>query len=153
MTTLSERLLNDDVRPHLVKDCCAIVDRQVSAKRGLSGIALKTAYSTVKAIKRGFVPGVVNALLDEWVEKLAIFETEHAAKAGGSTLEQYLIQERARVAEALLEVTDLRAEKTKHKTAKKIYLRQRPNALKNVEDGIEDLAALVTKYQDGTVPA
>jgi hypothetical protein len=149
--TLSERLLNDEVRPHLVKDCCAIIDRQVSSKRGLSGIALKTAYSSVKAIKRGFVPGVVDALLDEWIEKVAQFESEHAAKGDGSHLADYLIQERGRVAEALLQVTDVRAERTKHKIAKKFYLRQRPNALKNVEDGIDDLAGLVTKYETGTV--
>jgi len=127
MSIIAARLLDDAVRPQVVKECCAIIDHQVSAKKGFSGIAIKGAYKTVKAIKPGFVPGVVDALLDEWVAKLADFE-------------------RARVAEALISVTDARAETTKHKTAQKLYHRFRPSALTNVEDGVPELATLVTQY-------
>jgi len=147
MSIIAARLLAETVRPAVIKDCCTIIDHQVSAKKGLSGIAIKGAYKTVKAIKRGFVSGVVDALLDEWVEKLADFEREHVA-AGGTveTVPDFLVAERARVAEALISVTDARAETTKHKTAKKLYNRFRPSALANVEDGIPELAELVKKH-------
>ncbi len=148
MTTLSQRLLDASVRPDVISDCVAIIDKQVKSKKGLSGAALKGAYRTVKAIKRGFVPGVVDALLDEWVEKLSAFEAEHADKGAAGTLGAYIIAERARVAEALLSVTDGRAETTKHKTAKKLYMRFRPKALTNVDEALPDLADLVDRYAE-----
>lgn len=146
MSRLSDRLLDESVRPELVKECCAIIDRQVDAKRGFSGIAIKGAYKTVKAIKRGFVPGVVEALLDEWVGKLGEFEVEHGERGASGSLADYLIAERERVAAALISVTDGRAETTKHTTAKKFYLRLRPSALANVEEAIPELAQLVTRF-------
>ncbi|TNF32782.1 MAG: hypothetical protein EP329_09285 [Deltaproteobacteria bacterium] len=157
MSTIAARLLDESVRPDVISECCNIIDRQVSAKKGFSGIAIKGAYKTVKAIKRGFVRGVVDALLDEWIEKLAGFEAEHLA-AGGSveTLPAFLVGERARVAEALISVTDARAETTKHKTAQKLYHRFRPSALANVEEGVEDLAGLVERFgmvEPGSAPA
>ena len=145
---VSEKLINENNRDSVVVDCCAIIDRHVSAKSGLSGIAIKGAYKAVKAIKRGFVTNVVDALLDEWVEKLTEFEREHEAKGGQGALADYLVAEKGRVAQALVEVTDKRAESTKHKTAKKFYLRLRDKALQNVEDAVPDLAGLVTKYVD-----
>ena len=147
MSTLAARLLDATVRPEVVKECCTIIDHQVAAKKGFSGIAIKGAYKTVKAIKPGFVPGVVDALLDEWVAKLADFEAEYAAKGGAAEgLADYLVAERLRVADALVSVTDARAETTKHKTAQKLYHRFRPSALINVEEGIPELASLVTRY-------
>ena len=56
------------------------------------------------------------------------------------------VAERLRVADALVSVTDARAETTKHKTAQKLYHRFRPSALINVEEGIPELASLVTRY-------
>ncbi|MCA9515544.1 MAG: hypothetical protein KC635_11415 [Myxococcales bacterium] len=146
MTTLAARFLEPEVRPLVVKDCCAILDRQVAEKKGLSGIAIKGAFKAVKAIKPGFVPGVVDALLDEWVEKLSQFEARHASSGAAGTFETYLVEHRKEVSEALIEVTDLRAQTTKHKTAKKFYERLRPSALANVEEAIPELAQLVTKY-------
>jgi hypothetical protein len=146
MPSIKDRLLAPEVRPHLVTDCCGLIDAHVKSTKGFSGIAVKGAYTTVKAIKPSFVEGVVDALLDEWMEKLAHFEREHTHKGASGSLSGYLVAERARVAEALVEVTDKRAETTKHKTAAKFYLRLRPSALQHVNDAIPDLAALVEKY-------
>lgn len=147
MSIIAARLLDDAVRPQVVKECCAIIDHQVSAKKGFSGIAIKGAYKTVKAIKPGFVPGVVDALLDEWVGKLAEFEQEHVAAGGtADTVPDFLVSQRERVAEALISVTDSRAQTTKHKTAQKLYHRFRPSALTNVEEGVPELASLVARY-------
>lgn len=147
MSTIAARLLDDAARPQVVKECCAIIDHQVSTKKGFSGIAIKGAYKTVKAIKPGFVPGVVDALLDEWVAKLAEFEVEHVASGGAvDSVPDFLVSQRVRVAEALISVTDSRAQTTKHKTAQKLYHRFRPSALTNVEEGVPELAALVTRY-------
>ena len=146
MATIAERLLAPEVRPLLVNDCVALIDKSVKSTKGFTGIAVKGAYSSVKMIKPRFVEGVVDALLDEWIEKLDGFEKEHAEKRASGPLSAYLVQERSRVSEALIAVTDARADTTKHKTAAKFYHRLRPSALAHVEQAIPDLAALVDKY-------
>lgn len=149
MSSIKDRLLDPDVRPHLVRDCCGLIDNSVKSTKGFSGIAVKGAYSTVKAIKRGFVEGVVDALLDEWIARLETFEQEHVKSGRTDKLSAYIVEHKDRVAEALITVTDARAETTKHKTAAKFYNRLRPSALQHVNDAIPALAGLVDKYADG----
>ena len=59
------------------------------------------------------------------------------------------------MSEALISVTDERAQSTKHKTAAKFYLRLRPSALSHTEAAIPDLGRLVDMYgaPDFQVPA
>lgn len=141
--TLKDQLLNEETRPALAKDCCAFIDDEVRRKRGASGLAIRAAYKTVKTIKRGFVPGVVNALLDEWVAKL---EPYYAECGGDGMFSDYLADRPEEVAQSLLEVTDGRAEKTKHKTAKKLYFRLRPKAKNNVSEAVPRLGLVMQKY-------
>lgn len=147
--SVKDRMLDPQVRPHLVKDCCVLIDQGVKSIKGFSGFAVSGAYSTVKAIKRGFVDGVVDALLPEWMEKLELFEAEHTSSGRTDSLSAYIVEQQDRVAVALVEVTDKRAETTKHKTAAKFYNRLRPSALQHVKDNIPALAGLVDKYKDG----
>ena len=146
MSSIKDRLLAPDIRPLLVTDCVNLIEHSVKSTKGFTGIAVKGAYSSVKMIKPRFVEGVVDALLDECIEKLGFFEKEHADKRSSGPLSAYLVQERVRVSEALIAVTDARADTTKHKTAAKFYHRLRPSALAHVEQAIPDLAALVDKY-------
>ena len=38
-------------RKAVVDDCCALIDAEVSDKGGLTGIAIKTAFATVKGVR------------------------------------------------------------------------------------------------------
>jgi hypothetical protein len=146
-TSLKERIGVDPIRPRVIAECVTLIDAQVKAKGGFSGIAIKAAYGTIKTIKRGFVKGVVDALLDDWLEQLQPhFERWSAAKTG--TFSEYITSRSDDVAEALLSVTDGRAEKTTHTTAKKTYIKMRPSAKKNVIDAIPDLGKLIERHMD-----
>jgi hypothetical protein len=145
MAGLREQLLTEDIRPKLVKECSALIDQEVGRKRGLSGMAIKAAYRTVKAIKRGFVPGVVDFLLDEWVEQLETYYDDFNA-AGGGEFGSYVSGRRTEVAESLLSVTDKRAATTTHKTAARFYRRLRPSAKENVEEAVPALARIVQSH-------
>ena len=142
MPSLKEQLLTDDVRPTLVRQCTDLVDQEVASKRGISGIAIKGAYKTVKAIKRGFVPGVVDFLLDEWVDKLESYYEGFLGQDGGDFV-SYISARRPEVAESLLEVTDKRATTTTHRTAGKVYRKLRPSAKQNVSEAVPKLARIV----------
>ena len=64
--TLVERIGVEPTRAKVIEDCVDMIDAQVKAKGGLSGMAIKGAYATIKTIKRGFVPApdAVSADLD-----------------------------------------------------------------------------------------
>lgn len=135
------------VAPHreaVITDCCALIDAQVKAKGGLSGIAIKGVYATVKTFKKGFVPSVVNAMLDDWLGKLQPYHDKWEAGAG--SFAEFLTARSDDVAEDLLQVTDARAAKSDHGTIKKLYEKNRPSAKKNVIEAIPDLGKLVEKH-------
>ncbi len=139
--SLVDQLGKEPTRPLVIIDCVNLIDAQVKQK----GFVLKSAYATIKAIKKRFVPEVVDGLLDDWLGKLQ----PHYEKWEGtkpSTFSDYVIARSDDVAEDLLSVTDARADKTSHTTAKKMYLRMRDSAKKNVVEAIPELARTIEKY-------
>ena len=51
MSTLVERIAVAPRREKVVEDCVHLIDAQVKHKSGLSGMAIKGAYATIKTIK------------------------------------------------------------------------------------------------------
>jgi hypothetical protein len=139
---LIERLGAEPVRAKVVEDCQAMIDNQVRGK----GLVIRTAYGTIKAIKKSFVPEVIGTLLPEWLGKLQPHHDKWSAAGGGGTFAEYLIARSDDVAEDLLSVTDGRADRTSHGTAKKLYSKMRPSAKTNVVEAIPDLARLIDKH-------
>jgi hypothetical protein len=141
MSVILVEQLGKDRRPAVIEDCVALIDAQVKQK----GFVIKSAYATIKAIKRKFVPEVVDALLDDWLGKIQPHYDKWAA-AKATPLTDFMVARSEDVAEDLLTVTDQRAEKTTHTTAKKMYLRMRDGAKKNVVEAIPDLAKMLEKH-------
>ncbi len=149
---LKEHLGKDPVREAVITDCIALIDAQVKAKSGLSGVAIKGAYGTIKRIKKGFVRGTIDSLLDDWLDKLQpYYETWMSGGKKGS-LADFLSARSDEVAEDLLSVTDARAERSTHKTAKKAYKKMRGSAKKNVVEAIPELGRVLEKHLDGNAP-
>ena len=141
MSSLVEKLAKDPVRPLVINDCVDLIEAQVKTK----GFVIKSAYATIKAIKKRFIPEVVDSMLDEWLEKLQPhFDKWSVAKT--SSFSDYVVARSDEVAEDLLSVTDGRAAKTTHTTAKKMYARMREGAKKNVIEAIPSLARLIEKH-------
>ena|SRR3989440_6572016 len=141
MSTLVEQLGKQPHRPQVISDCVELIDHAVKQK----GFVIKSAYATIKAIKKRFVPEVVDSLLDDWLGKLQPHYDKWSATKP-SSLSDFLVARSDDVAEDLLSVTDQRAEKTTHNTAKKMYLRMRDGAKKNVIESIPDLAKMLEKH-------
>ena len=141
MASLVEQLGKDPVRPGVIADCIELIDAQVKQK----GFVIKSAYATIKAIKKRFVAETVDGMLDDWLTKISPHFDKWAANKT-STFPDYLVARSDDVAEDLLSVTDARADKTSHTTAKKMYLRMRDGAKRNVVEAIPDLAKLIEKH-------
>jgi hypothetical protein len=139
MSTLVEQI--GQKRPAVINDCVELIDNQVKQK----GFIMKSAYATIKAIKKGFVAETVDSLLDDWLGKLQPHYDKWAT-AKQSSFSDYLIARQDDVAEDLLSVTDARAEKSSHGTAKKMYGKMRDGAKRNVVEAIPDLARLIEKH-------
>lgn len=142
MPTLVELLGKDPVRPQVVADCVDLIDGQVKQK----GFVIKSAYATIKAIKKKFVPETVDGLLDDWLGKLQPHYDRWLQAKQPPSFSEYVIARSDDVAEDLLSVTDARAERTSHTTAKKMYSRMREGAKKNVIDAIPDLSRLIERH-------
>lgn len=141
MSTLVEKLGKDPVRAQVINDCVDLIDNQVKQK----GFVIKSAYATIKAIKKKFVPEVVDSLLDDWLNKMQP-HYDKWEQTKPSTFADYVIARSDDVAEDLLSVTDARAERTSHTTAKKMYGRMRDSAKKNVVEAIPELSRLVERH-------
>ena len=140
MSTLVEQIGQPPKRELVIKDCVELIDAQVKQK----GFVIKSAYAAIKAIKKGFVSETVDALLDDWLNKLQPHYDKWQANKT-SSLTDFLTARSDDVAEDLLSVTDARAEKTSHTTAKKMYGKMRDGAKKNVVEAIPDLAKMIEK--------
>ena len=143
--TLAEYITVESARPQVVEECVALIDAQVKSKGGLGGVALRGAYATIKAIKRGFVTDVVDALLDDWVAQLESYYSGWRA-GSGSSFAEYVTARSEDVAEDLLKVTDERAAKTRHTTARKAYNKLRGSAKKHVSQAVPELGALMERH-------
>ena len=141
---LREALSEPSRRERVVEDCCVLVDEEVAKKKGLSGVVIKTGYKTVRGIKPGFIRGTVSALLDEWIA--AIDPIWQRAVDAGRSPSGELEADRPAVAEALLSVTDARAERAKSSLVRGTYQKLRPSAKEHVEQAVPGLAALLAKH-------
>src|ERR1043165_8169866 len=86
MSTLVEQIGKEPRRPAVISDCAELIDRQVKQKN----FVIKTAYATIKAIKKGFITETVDALLDDWLGKLQPHYDKWAT-AKQSSFSDYLI--------------------------------------------------------------
>ncbi len=144
MTELRERLGTGETRQKVIDDACRVLDDEVADKSGLGGMAVKAAYGLVKGIKPGFVRQAVDHLLDEFLDVMNEFVAE--AQTKGMKPGALILQDRARMANALLAVTDRRAQKAESGVVRKTYDKLRPAAQKHVEAAAPRVGALLDKY-------
>jgi hypothetical protein len=145
MPTLVEKLTGAEVRPQVVAACVALVDREVDGKGGLSGMAIKAGYKVIKAIKPGFVQQVVDSLLPDFAAAMEPMYTREGG-AGPDAFAKYLQSHNDEVADALLSVTDARAERAKNATIRKTYERLRGGARENVSAAVPNLVATLRPF-------
>jgi hypothetical protein len=144
VTSLKERLGQDPQRKAVVADACEVLDQEVADKSGLGGIAIKGAYSVVKGIKPGFVPEVVNGLLDDFL--VALDPIYQEALARNETPGRHLAANGDRVADALLAITDARAARSSHAMLRKTYEKLRPTAKKHVSSAAPRLGQMLDRH-------
>ena len=144
MPNLTEALTADSKRSAVADDCMALIDAEVQDKGGFSGFAIKAGYKTVQGIKPGFVRQVVVDLLPEFARALEPIYQE--ALSSGRGVREYFNANAQRVADALLSITDEKANRAKSGVVKGTYEKLRGSAKKNVEAAVPRLSAMIEKH-------
>lgn len=141
--SLGDAVNDPNKNPVIVDDCCKLVDEEVAAKSGLSGLAVKAGYAAVKGIKPGFIKEVVSKLLKDFAEQLDPI-WEDGKKTGNAA--GYFANNKGKVADALLSITDAKAKTAKSSVVRGTYEKMRGSAKKNVEEAVPRLAKLLEKH-------
>lgn len=139
--SLSQQLSDTTKRNGMIDDCVQLVDDEVKRKSGLGGVVIKTGYKAVKGVKPGFIRKVVDKLFDEWAAQLDPIWSE-----GGDAPRSHFEGQKSRVADALLSVTDSKADNAESGIVRGTYSKLRPSAKKHVEEAVPGLAGLLEKY-------
>ena len=141
---LSIYLTTPEARPAVVADACTLIDQEVARTSGISGVAVRSAYRILTGVRRGMVPRAVDELLDPFSDQLDPFYQQHVAT--GAPMSAILTAQRTSMAEALLSITDDRAERTSQATLRRAYLRVRGSARGHVEAAAPGIAGLIDAH-------
>jgi hypothetical protein len=146
MAKLLDKLPLPEKRKEIVEACARLLDVEVGKKKGIGGMAVKAAYKMLKAVKPGAVVNTVDALFDDFMEALERFHDDYQGAGASGSFGGYMKTRDSEVAEALVQVTDRRAQKTRHKSLKKGYQKLRGSAKRNVQEAVPGLSDLVDRY-------
>lgn len=140
---LSEQLQSAEKRDALITDALEVLDAEVKDKSGLSGMAVKAAFTVVKGVQPGFLRSVVEKLLPDFVSQVDPIYQQ--ALAQGLSPGGLIVQQKTKMAGALLSVTDKKAQNAQD-LVRKTYQKLRPSAEKHVEAAAPRIAGLLDRH-------
>ena len=146
MKELKNLISDPPQREQLITDCVDLINSEVRSKSGLSGMAVKTAFSVIKAIKPRILEDSVDSLLDEFVDALQPFYASYQEGGEQGSMESYLDARRSEVSDGLLAITDRRAARSRNKTIPKAYNKLRPKGKTHVEAATPGVGRVLDKH-------
>ena len=144
MSTLNSKLLSDENRPALISACETLIEEEVASKSGLTGLAIKTAFKTVRKLRAGMIRELVDVLLDDFVNSLEGVYTDYLGEGGGNIV-AYVEAKSDGVADALLSITDARAQRSTNSVLVKAYKTLRPQGKKQVIKAMPRIGAMLQR--------
>lgn len=144
MPSLIETLKDSTKFAAVKADTVALIEQEVAGKGGISGMAIKAGFKTVRGVKPGFLDKVVGELLPEFAEVLDPLHQE--ALGGSGDVVGHFKQNADRAADALLAITDRKAQNSDNKVIKSAYSKLRGTAKNNVASAMPGLAGVIAKH-------
>ncbi|MCO4743920.1 MAG: hypothetical protein KC912_03970 [Proteobacteria bacterium] len=143
MATLTETLQDATRKAAIVTDGARMVDEEVASRGGMKGMALRAGYKTVKRLKPGIIEAALNSLIPEFAPAVDPF---YAKGVESGNVDAYFKSHSSAIADALLGVTDARAQRAENRVMKKVYRSLRGQAKTNVEQSLPRLAELIQRH-------
>lgn len=145
VTSLRDRLTAASTHEHCVQACSELVEREVAARKGFGGAALKTAVGVLKKVRPDLVPHAMSRLIPHFAEVLEPWWSKSGEDAAAFALA--LNAEQGAVADALLSVTDGKIDGA-HDSLKKVYAKLRSGAKSQVEQSVPAIAQTLAEVLD-----
>ena len=146
MGALSDVIQDQTRRRAVVDDGIRAIEAEVASKRGLSGMAVKAGFKVVRGIKPGFIGMALDHLLDDFSARIDPFYDQWRDGGSKGQLRDHFVANNAAIANALLGVTDARAQNAKNKAVKKAYDKLRPQGVEHVKAAMPRVGDLVAKH-------
>ena len=144
MLSIAELIADEAKRKELIVAVLQLIESQVNAKAGLGGMALKAAYQAIQGLKPGFMNSTVQNLLPDFARVLDPMREQ--AQATGSGLGAYFAEHAPQVAQALLQITDAKAQASSNAAVKSLYGKMRGTAEKNVAGAAKGLGEVLEAF-------
>lgn len=132
----------DANREAMTSDFTEVIDAEVKKQSGLSGTAVKAAYAAAQKVKPGVVTSATNKMLPDFLTALSPFWD---SKPAGTSFGDHLVANSDAATEALLAVTDARAESAPS-GLQKAYKSLRGKAKGYVADALVPVGGVIEKY-------
>ena len=147
---LTDTIQDKSTYASMATDCTQLIDNQVSAKGGLSGVALKTAYRVIKGIGNDYIKGAVRRLLPETLSALNPMWAEGLQQGDPVS---YLSQHSDRTADVILSATDARIERNGSGVVEATYKQLRKSIKRDVVEAVPHLAEIIGKHASSSTLA
>ena len=134
---------DEETQANIAADCAKLMDEQVAAKKGISGLALKTAYRALKGIGPGYIPRAIKNLVPQALDALDPIWAD--GEQAGDPVE-HLSKNSAKTADVLLGVTDHKLSQAKNKIVIATYKKVRKSVKGDVEEAVPGLAKILGSY-------
>lgn len=144
MAPLSTYLTTPERRPAVIADACDLAAAEVGRARGVSGLAIRSAWRVLTSVRPGIVHTAVDELLDPFAAQLDPFYQEHVRS--GEPLEDVLDTQRGEMADALLSIADARVARSGNAAVKRAYRAARGSARGYVQAAAPGIAGLISAH-------
>ena len=146
MPELKDRLDEID-RDVIIRDVVDVIDNEVKSKGGLTGVALKGGYNAVKKLRNGhMIEDAVDELLDDFSRALSPMYEEYLDDESFGSFEEYVAANEQEATDALLSITDDRADDADNEFLAKTYGKLRGQAVKHVTAALPRVGRLIDKH-------
>ncbi len=142
---LTDHLTESARRSAVVDDAEQVLKAEVRDKSGLTGIAVKATFKVVEGFSPNFVHKAIDDLLDDFIGQIEPFYDQWVAEGGSSSCPDFFTRNGSAVADALLSITDGRAQKSRHRALVKAYGKLRPKGKQHVQAAMPRVGALIER--------
>ena len=131
----------------VVADCVKLIESEVARKSGVTGLAIRTGYAVVRRLDGGqMVPKLVFDLLPDFAAAFEPFHLEFREADVPLSFVDFAAKRTPELSEALLAITDGKAQHAKNGVLKKVYENLRPAAKRSIEEAMPGTCQVVEKY-------
>lgn len=141
--TLQDILDDPALRARFIADGAKLVDAEVARKPRLSGVAIRAGFAAIRTVKPDIVPSALELLLPAFAP--AVEPYFQAGQQQGDVAAHFAANA-GPIAEALLRVTDQKADKANNALVKRTYHGLRGSAHAHTAEAIPAVGQLLAGY-------